>query len=67
MDHPIRGDDRGTVMMLDLQGNKHALTPEWAGEEGLAWSPNGSEVWFTATDAHGMHHVALSRTTSQNQ
>ncbi len=46
MDHPISGDDRGTVMMVDLKGNQRKLTPEWDGEQGLAWSPDGIEIWF---------------------
>jgi sugar lactone lactonase YvrE len=49
MEHPFRADDRGTVAVVDLNGNKRTLTPEWSGEYGLAWSPDGSEVWFTAT------------------
>jgi hypothetical protein len=52
MDHPILGDDRGTVMIVDLKGNKRTLTPEWIGEQGLAWSSDGSEVWFTATSSY---------------
>ena len=50
MDHPLAGDDRGSVVVVDLQGNKRTLTREWEGEQGLAWSPDGSEVWFTATN-----------------
>jgi serine/threonine protein kinase len=49
MDHPIIGDDRGTVEMVDLAGRRRTLTSEWYGEQGLAWSPDGTEVWFTAT------------------
>jgi Tol biopolymer transport system component len=49
MEHPLRGDDRGTVVLTDLKGNRRALTAEWNGEQGLAWSPDGREVWFTAT------------------
>ena len=56
MDHPIPGDDRGTVVLVDLIGNKRTLTPEWEGEEGLAWYPDGSEVWFTATSS-GEHRT----------
>src|SRR2546430_15468249 len=36
---------------------------EWAGEEGLAWSPVGDEVWFTAHkggEAFALHAVTLS-------
>jgi serine/threonine protein kinase len=50
MDHPILGDDRGKVVLFFLQGTKRVFTPEWAGEEGLAWSSNGKDVWFTATN-----------------
>ena len=50
MDHPFSGDDRGTLAVVDLKGNKRSLTSEWTGEQGLAWSPDGSEVWFTATN-----------------
>ena len=52
MDHPVLGDDRGSVAILDTKGNKRVLTPEWEGEQGLAWSPNGKEVWFTATSTN---------------
>jgi eukaryotic-like serine/threonine-protein kinase len=48
MDHPRSDDDRGTVSLVDLKGNKRTLTAEWIGEQGLAWSPDGREVWFTA-------------------
>jgi eukaryotic-like serine/threonine-protein kinase len=48
MEHPL-DDDRGTVVLVDLKGNKRTLTQEWTGERGLAWSPDGSEVMFTAT------------------
>ncbi|HEU5403485.1 MAG TPA: protein kinase [Terriglobales bacterium] len=50
MEHPVLGDDRGTVVLVDLKGNKRTLTREWYGELGLAWSPDGKEVWFTATE-----------------
>lgn len=49
LDHPLFGDDRGTVALVNLKGNKRTLTTEWSGEHGLAWSPTGKEIWFTAT------------------
>ena len=48
-EHPLPGDDRGSVVSIDLKGKKRSLTQEWEGLEGLAWSPDGSEIWFTAT------------------
>ncbi|MGD8896976.1 MAG: protein kinase [Acidobacteriota bacterium] len=51
MDHTFPADDAGTVAVIDLAGNKKSLTGRWASEHGLAWSPSGDEVWFTATEA----------------
>jgi Tol biopolymer transport system component/predicted Ser/Thr protein kinase len=51
MDHTFPADDAGTVAVIDLAGNKTTLTGRWASEHGLAWSPSGAEVWFTATEA----------------
>jgi dipeptidyl aminopeptidase/acylaminoacyl peptidase len=44
-------DDRSSVVVLDLQGKKTVLTEEWATVQGLAWSPSGDEIWFTASDS----------------
>jgi Tol biopolymer transport system component len=46
--HPARGDDRGTVMVVDRARRARTLSQEWSTEGGLAWSPGGREVWFTA-------------------
>jgi eukaryotic-like serine/threonine-protein kinase len=48
MDHPALWDDRGSVCLIDLSGHLSVLSPEWLSEDGLAWSPDGKEVWFTA-------------------
>ncbi len=49
LDHPTQGDDAGSVAMVDLKGNKKVLTGEWFTVQGLAWSPDGNEIWFTAS------------------
>ncbi len=49
LDHPIQGDDRGSVAIVDLQGKKKILSGEWYTIQGLAWNPKGDEVWFTAS------------------
>jgi len=49
IDHNLLGDDGGTVSVVDLSGKKSDLTQRWASAFGLAWSPSGDEVWFTAT------------------
>jgi eukaryotic-like serine/threonine-protein kinase len=49
MEHPLVGDDRGYVSLVDGSGKVKRLTGEAAGEEGLAWSRDGSEVWYGGT------------------
>ncbi len=48
-DHPARGDNGGTVAVLDGAGKKKTISELFASSGGLAWAPNGKEVWFTAT------------------
>jgi eukaryotic-like serine/threonine-protein kinase len=51
LDHLTHEDDRGVVSIVDLAGNKKVLSAGWESEEGLAWSQDGSEVWFSAVQA----------------
>jgi DNA-binding winged helix-turn-helix (wHTH) protein/Tol biopolymer transport system component len=51
LEHPTDMDDRGVVSIVDLGGHKRVLSPGWESEEGLAWSPRGNEVMFSATQA----------------
>jgi serine/threonine protein kinase len=50
MDHPAVWDNRGTVCVVDLSGKVQTLTGEWESEQGLAWQPQGKEVWFSAAN-----------------
>jgi Tol biopolymer transport system component len=49
MDHPSRYDDRGLVAVVDLAGKKTDLAGGFWGMEGLAWSKDGDEVFFSAS------------------
>jgi Tol biopolymer transport system component len=50
-DHPILGDDRGTIRLLDLQSGKTTeLTKAWSTVQGIAWSADGQRIYFTAAD-----------------
>ncbi|HWY19902.1 MAG TPA: protein kinase [Candidatus Acidoferrum sp.] len=53
IDHPQLGDDGGEVAMVDLAGKKTILSTGWDSIQGIAWSPAGDEVWFTATRTGG--------------
>ena len=62
LDHPLLGDASGAVAVIDLAGKKTPLS-SWVSEWGLAWSPTGDEVWFTASEVgvnNALHAVTLS-------
>jgi Tol biopolymer transport system component/predicted Ser/Thr protein kinase len=58
IDHFNQGDDGGSVAVVDLSGNKKKLTRDWYGTGGLAWSANGQEVWFTASELGVDHYLS---------
>ncbi len=63
-EHPRRGDDRGSVIVVDRAGKHTLLSGDYEMEEGLAWSRTGDEVLFTAsmggTTAMTLYDVDLS-------
>jgi len=47
--HPHYGDDRGLVAVAEADGTVIELTEELPDSvQGLAWTPDGSSVWFSA-------------------
>ncbi|PYV97609.1 MAG: hypothetical protein DMG89_13845 [Acidobacteria bacterium] len=57
LEHPVAGDSRGWVSVVSLDGKRTILSSEWPGEEGLAWGPDGKEVWFTANQSGGANSL----------
>jgi DNA-binding winged helix-turn-helix (wHTH) protein/Tol biopolymer transport system component len=59
-DEPI--GDSGFVRMVGSHGNRQ-LTHDYGSVQGLAWSPTGSEIWYTAAESGGsarsLHAVDL--------
>ncbi|MGB6386210.1 MAG: protein kinase, partial [Terriglobales bacterium] len=53
IDHPQLGDDGGSVAVVDLAGKTKTLSTGWDSVQGLAWSPDGAEIWFSATRTGG--------------
>ncbi|MBN8232820.1 protein kinase [Corallococcus macrosporus] len=47
--HAHPKDDRGGVWVLEKDGPPRELSADWASIRGLAWAPDGREVWFTAS------------------
>ena len=48
LDHDQPGDDAGSVAVVDPTGRKRTLSSGKTSVQGLAWSPDGKEVWYTA-------------------
>jgi hypothetical protein len=48
-EHPLITDDAGKVVVYDRDGRRQERGGEWGSLQGLAWSPDSEEVWFTAT------------------
>jgi len=53
LDHPQHRDDGGSIAVVDSVGKKTTLSEGWDSIQGLAWSPGGDEIWFTATRTGG--------------
>ena len=58
IDHANQGDDGGAVAVVDLSGKEKKLTRDWYGTQGLAWSVDGQEVWFTASELGVDHYLS---------
>jgi Tol biopolymer transport system component len=48
-DHPIIGDNRGDIGVVDTSGKRTTLTTGWEDLGQTAWSPDGREVWFSGS------------------
>ncbi|HTD51706.1 MAG TPA: protein kinase [Thermoanaerobaculia bacterium] len=61
LDYPSVGDTAGSVAIVDRKGRVERLSGVWAATQGLAWSPDGKEIWFTASNAaaRALHAVSL--------
>jgi eukaryotic-like serine/threonine-protein kinase len=49
-DHPYQWDDRGSVKVVSISGQVTELSSGYAAVEGLAWSRDGRQVYFSGTD-----------------
>jgi Tol biopolymer transport system component len=67
LDHPVPIDDLGSVVMVDLAGNRTTLATGWIAAEGLAWAPDGSEIWFTGASGPDEDLALRAVTTSGKQ
>ncbi len=51
-EHPVQGDDRGFISVIDPSGQHKQLTPEYESLQGIAWVPGSNkDIWFTEAGA----------------
>ncbi len=53
LDHWGRLGDLGSVMIVDMAGHARKLSEGWGSVQGLAWWPDGKEIWFTGARLGG--------------
>ena len=63
LDHPRLGDIGGSVVLIDMTGQKVTLSSNWKALQGLAWA--GDEIWFTGSrtgkgSSSALHAVSLT-------
>ncbi|HET7451486.1 MAG TPA: hypothetical protein VFL12_01985, partial [Thermoanaerobaculia bacterium] len=51
--HPSIVGDIGDVVVAEAHGRELRRSTGWSSLEGLCWSPDGKDVWFTGTRAGG--------------
>jgi hypothetical protein len=55
--HRARGHTDGDVCVIDEEGQLRVLAPGLTSGWGLAWSPSGTEIWFSGIDENQHHGV----------
>ena len=66
LEHPMASDDGGNVIWVESKGTVHHASEGWASVGGLAWSPDGREIWFTASRT-GVNRALYAVTRSGQQ
>jgi hypothetical protein len=64
LEHPDRKADIGSVVLLNVHGEREMFSGPWVSLEGLGWSPKGDELWVAGTKDHAwaneIHALDLS-------
>jgi serine/threonine protein kinase/dipeptidyl aminopeptidase/acylaminoacyl peptidase len=64
IEHPQPGDDSGGVHVINRQGTDKILADNFLTVEGLAWAPDGKEIWYTSStnvgNGRSLNAVTLS-------
>jgi len=64
---PASRDDRGVVLLLDQNGKGKVVSSEWEAMEGMAWRPDGREVWFAAAQTGAAYCVRATNEKAEER
>jgi eukaryotic-like serine/threonine-protein kinase len=67
LEHPQLGDDSGSVHVIDRQGVDKVLADNFLSLQGLAWVPDGQQIWFTGSENDGNGRALNAVTLSGNR
>jgi serine/threonine protein kinase/dipeptidyl aminopeptidase/acylaminoacyl peptidase len=66
-DHPVYSDDAGAVALVDNEGHRTTLSDGWVSVHGIAWSKDGSEIWFGGTKGVAINPDGIFAVTRNGQ
>jgi Tol biopolymer transport system component len=61
VDHATPNDDGGSIAVVDRAGKRTSWSQPYASAQGIAWAPDGSEIWFTAAEVGGNRAIYSTR------
>jgi Tol biopolymer transport system component len=67
IDHHPFWENGGSLVAIDRSGAKRTLTEGWTDLYGVAWRPDGREVWFTASKEGARDFKALYSVTLEGK
>jgi eukaryotic-like serine/threonine-protein kinase len=59
MEHPIRFDDRGVVVIVDRDGRRVTASEPFDGLQGVAWQADGRELLFSGQRGEGINSLVV--------
>ena len=64
---PLQQDDRGVVVILDREGKQKVVSREWEALEGMAWRPDGKEVWYSGAESGDSYCIRAATLNAQER
>lgn len=59
LEHPVRFDNGGVAVIVDRRGRRAAVSGSFEAVEGLAWTPDGRRVLFSAQHGAGLNSLGV--------